>query len=48
MHAADQIDDQEMQGLMIDEVDRRYDFLMELCSPHGADIIETSKSATRC
>jgi len=43
MHAADQIDDQEMQDLMIDVVDHCYDFLMELCSPNGADIIEDLK-----
>ncbi len=43
MHAADQIDDQEMQALMIDVVDRCSDFLMELCSPQGAEIIEDLK-----
>ena len=43
MHAADQIDDQEMQTLMIDVVDRCYDFLMDLCSPHGAKIIDDLK-----
>jgi hypothetical protein len=43
MHTADQIDDQEMQDLMIDVVDRCYDFLMELCSPHGVEIIEDLK-----
>ena len=40
---ADQIDDQEMQGPMIDMVDHRSDFLMELCSPQGAEIIEDLK-----
>jgi hypothetical protein len=43
MHTAHQIDDQEMKALMIDVVDHCYDFLMELCSPHGAEIIEDLK-----
>jgi len=46
MQTADQIDDQEMQDLMIDVVDRCYDFLMELCSPHCAEIIEDLKRCT--
>ncbi len=39
MHAMHQIDNQEMKALMTDAVDYCYDFLMELCSPQGADII---------
>ena len=48
IHAADQIDDQEMQDLMIDVVDHCYDFLMELCSPQARRSLKTSNSATRC
>jgi hypothetical protein len=40
IHAADRISDEEMKALMIDVVDHCYDFLMDLCSPHGAEIIE--------
>jgi hypothetical protein len=43
MHAMHQIDDQEMKALMTDVVDYCYDFLMELCSPHGAEIVEELK-----
>jgi hypothetical protein len=43
MHAAHQIDDHEMKALMIDVVDYCYDFLMELCGPHGAEIMEDLK-----
>ena len=37
------ISDQEMKLLMIDVVDHCYDFLMELCSPHGDAIIDDLK-----
>ncbi len=43
MHAAGRISQDEVKALMIDVVDCSYDFLMELCSPHGADIIEDLK-----
>ena len=43
LHAADRIDDEEMRALMIDVVDHCYDYLMELCSPHGAEIMEDLK-----
>jgi hypothetical protein len=43
MHALEQISDQEMKVLMNEVVDRCYDFLMELCSPHGAEIMEDLK-----
>jgi hypothetical protein len=43
VHATHQIDNQEMKALMIDAVDYCYDFLMELCSPQGADLIEGIK-----
>lgn len=36
MHVTHQIDNEEMKALMIDVVDYCYDFLMDLCSPHGA------------
>jgi hypothetical protein len=37
------LSDQEMKVLMIDVVDHCYDFLMELCSPHGDAIIDDLK-----
>jgi hypothetical protein len=40
MHAAGQLSEEDMKALMTDAVDYCFDFLMELCSPHGADIIE--------
>jgi hypothetical protein len=40
IHAADRISDEEMKALMVDVVDHCYDFLMDLCSPPGADIID--------
>ena len=43
IHATDRISDEEMKALMTDVVDHCYDFLMELCSPHGAEIIEELK-----
>ena len=43
MHAAGQISEQDMKALMIDAVDYSSDFLMELCSPHGAEIIDDLK-----
>lgn len=43
LHADDRFDDDEMRALMIDVVDHCYDFLMELCSPHGVDVIEDLK-----
>jgi hypothetical protein len=32
-----------MKALMTDVVDYCFDFLMELCSPHGADIVDDLK-----
>jgi hypothetical protein len=32
-----------MKELMVDVVDYCHDFLMELCSPHGAEIIDDLK-----
>ena len=43
MHVTHQIDNEEMKALMIDVVDYCYDFLMDLCSPHGAKIIAALK-----
>ena len=37
------ISDPEMKALMIDVVDYCFDFLMELCSPLGPDLIENLK-----
>lgn len=41
--ALSRLSDTEMKTLMIDVVDHCYDFLMELCSPHGQEIIENLK-----
>jgi hypothetical protein len=43
MHAANRFSDDEMKALMTEAVDYCYDFLMELCSPHGAEIIDDLK-----
>jgi hypothetical protein len=43
MHAAGQISDDDMKALIIDAVDYSFDFLMELCSPHGSEIIDDLK-----
>src|SRR6266436_3893457 len=43
MHAAGKLSDEDMKALMTDVVDYCFDFLMELCSPHGADIIDDLK-----
>src|SRR5262249_20400945 len=43
MHAAGKFSNEDMKALMIDVVDHCYDFIMELCSPHGADIIDDLK-----
>jgi hypothetical protein len=43
MHAANRISDQDMKALMTDVVDYCHDFLMELCSPHGAEIMADLK-----
>jgi hypothetical protein len=43
MQALGQISDQEMKLLMAEVVDRSYDFLMELCSPQGAELVEDLK-----
>src|SRR5262245_50597372 len=43
MHAAGKLSDDDMKALMTDTVDYCFDFLMELCSAHGADIIEDLK-----
>ena len=37
------LSDAEMKTLMIDVVDHCYDFLIELCSPHGRELIENLK-----
>jgi hypothetical protein len=43
MHAAGQLSEGDMKALMTDAVGYCFDFLVELCSPHGADIIENLK-----
>jgi hypothetical protein len=43
LHAAGQISDDDMKALVIDAVDYSFDFLMELCSPHGSEIIDDLK-----
>jgi hypothetical protein len=43
MHAAGRLTDDEMKELMTDVVDYCFDFLMEVCSPHGAEIIDDLK-----
>jgi hypothetical protein len=43
MHVMHQIDNEEMKALMIDAVDYCYDFLMHLCSSHGAETIAALK-----
>jgi hypothetical protein len=40
MHTAGQFSDNDMKALMTDVVDYCFDFLMELCSPHGAEIMD--------
>jgi hypothetical protein len=47
LHAAHQIDDQDMKGLMIDMGDRCYDFLTELCATWTALRGERSLSPHR-
>jgi hypothetical protein len=47
LHAAGQISDEDMKPLIIDAVDYCFDFLMKLCSPHGADILEELKQADK-
>jgi len=42
-NALSRISDTEMKALMIDIVDHCYDFLMELCSPNGREVIENLK-----
>jgi hypothetical protein len=43
LHAEDRFDDNEMKALMMQAVDQCYDFLIELCSPHGDEIINELK-----
>jgi hypothetical protein len=43
MHAGGRISEAEMKALMTDTVDYCYDFLMELSSPHGAEIMDDLK-----
>jgi hypothetical protein len=37
------LSDDDMKALMIDVVDYCFDFLMELCNPHGAEIMDDLK-----
>jgi hypothetical protein len=43
LHAADKITDEEMKAIMIEAADKCYDLLLDLCAPHGADIIDNLK-----
>ena len=43
MHAAGEISDEEMQTIMKQATDKCYDLVLDLCSPHGADIIDDLK-----
>jgi hypothetical protein len=41
--SADKISDDEMKAIMIEAADKCYELLLDLCSPHGADIIDDLK-----
>ena len=43
MHAADKITDDEMKAIMREATDKCYDLVLDLCSPHGVDIINDLK-----
>ena len=43
MHAANQITDDEMKAIMTEAADKCYDLVLDLCSPHGIDIINDFK-----
>jgi len=43
MHAANKITDDEMNGIMREATDKCYDLVLDLCSPHGVDIINDLK-----
>jgi hypothetical protein len=43
MHVADKITDEEKKGIMIEATDKCYDLVLDLCSPHGIDIINDLK-----
>ena len=43
MHAANKITDDEMKAIMREATDKCYDLVLDLCSPHGVDIINDLK-----
>src|SRR5215468_1180548 len=43
MHAADRITDDEIKAIMREATDKCYDLVLDLCSPHGVDIINNLK-----
>jgi hypothetical protein len=43
MHAANLITDDEMKAIMTEATDKCYDLVLDLCSSHGADIIDDLK-----
>ena len=43
MHAANLITDDEMKAIMTEATDKCYDLVLDLCSPHGVDIINDLK-----
>jgi hypothetical protein len=43
VHAADKITDDEMKAIMREATDKCYDLVLDVCSPHGSDIINDLK-----
>jgi hypothetical protein len=43
MHAAGEINDEEMKTIMKQATDKCYDLVLDLCSPHGVDIMNDLK-----
>jgi hypothetical protein len=43
MHTAKKISDEEIKAIMIEAANKTYDLLLDLCAPHGADIIDDLK-----
>ena len=43
MHAANKITDDEMKAIVREATAKCYDLVLDLCSPHGVDIINDLK-----
>jgi hypothetical protein len=43
MHAGNLITDDEMKAIMTEATNKCYDLVLDLCSPHGVDIINDLK-----